>query len=605
MRRFLLAGLASTAVTSFVLAQGGTATPTPQVFGPWDGTEVGPPVVRLDLWVDPAFGGTSTGSFGQPFTTVPAALAAVPPGTNTTINVTGPHAVALVMPSRGVCLESFSTPTSVGATFTAAGPAPMITIAAEGDVSLRKSEIRGITFTDTPFGPPTDVGILVAPGALTAEAGVRVTQCTFENLLTGVAITVAPGAEVAKHLVYDNHFAFPFDLEPPGSIGATAIDIVSFGVSSTLVRANDITDYETGVACAAIAGGTAQPRIQSNTIQDASFGAVLLGCDSDVRSNTIAFGDARAAPAVDGIQQTGGTLSLFNNILWNPPAPAVATADLNLMGGAVLTEAFNFYNTPPAGTTPVPGLVPGFVGTPIGIGLVDLHLAPGSAMIDAGSSALTASFATPLYPILVGSNGVSRVDVANDIDQDPRIFGPATDVGSDELVVFTDPGTGAVTPLTLSLGASPALSGSGATWDAFGNMYPGGTPGSPIWEVDVVVTGPPNSVAFLFEGWVYLDPAGAAPGPFFENGHKLHHSLSPWGNLFWDTSPGFHAQVFFVILDATGVGTGTINYGALGMDNIESEVMVQATILGNQGPADLAQSNKLLLEINDGATTGF
>jgi len=597
MNRSVSAALAAAVLSPFAVSQ--------TVLGHYDQTDVTGPITTAKIYVDSLAPAGGDGSVCAPFNDVAMAVAAVNPAVATSINVAGTHTLAITIPAHGVTIEGYTTPSSPNRPRFNALPTgqPMIVVDTEGDPDLPASVIQGIDFRDFPTGGPTDVAIVISPGALTATAAVEVTRCSFENMQIGILVAVAPGTETTRHVVHDNTFTWPFEQEFP-STGTTAIEVVADGPSSTLVRANEISNYETAFSC--ITSSQSQPRLQSNAIQRATTGVLLIGADADLRSNSIAFGTPRGAAAqVAGINVNGGTLQLYNSIVWNPTT-AIPTVDVVAAAGAsIVTPGVNlFFNVPAGFPASFPaGTQPDFVGGNTVFGVyppVSLDLQSGSAMVDAGVNADTADV-TLASPALLGSLQLSRVDVGLDIDQGPRIYNGTTDVGCDELMEFVDPlGTGSY-PISIT---PAAWSGSGPYWDGDGNLL---GDASQQWSITFDVQGPPNSVFVVpFEGWVYAETLSLPTGPMTSvavaNDDIFQHSLSPFGNIFWDLTSGFHVQQATPgFTDAAGNGSVTITYNGLGMNNLESCVTVQMTFLDAQ--LGLHQSNKFRIEINEACPT--
>ncbi|MFN3245032.1 MAG: hypothetical protein ACE37K_26250 [Planctomycetota bacterium] len=574
---------------------------TPVVLGAYDQTDVSGPIVTDKLYVDSQAGAGGNGTVCAPFNDIALAIAAVNPTRATSINVAGTHTLAVDIPAHGVTIEGYTTPASPNRPRFEALPSgvPMVTVGSEGNTGLPASVIKGIEFRDFPTGGPADVAVFINPGTLTATAAVEVTQCEFENMAIGVLIVVSAGEQVSRHVVHDNDFVWPFEQEFP-SANTVAIEVDAAGPSSTLVRANRISNYQWGFICGG--GDAAQPRLQSNAIQRATTGALFANADADLRGNTFAFGAPRGtATQVVGVQAIGGSLQLYNSILWNPTT-TLPTADVVTSGGTTITQGTNlFFNVPAGFTSPfAPGTQPDFVGGNTVSGVfppVSLNLLETSTMVDAGVNADTADL-TAASPAMLGTAGLSRVDVGLDVDHDPRIYNGTTDVGCDEVMVHVDPTSGGSFPISIA----PAVwSGAGPFWDADGNLL-ADTSGQ--WSITLDVLGPPNAVVVVFEGWVYMDQLNLG-GTLVANADLHEHSLSPFGNVFWNLQPGWHIQqpTSVVATDAAGVGSVTVGYTGLGANNLESCVTLQATMLDQA--SGLHQSNKVRIEINDACGTGL
>ncbi|MCP5022761.1 MAG: hypothetical protein GY930_13430 [bacterium] len=611
-----LIGTAILATTLVGLSSAQTAT----IFGEYDTTELGgAPSAVLHIYVDSSLPANGNGTVCSEFNNLDSAITAANAfAGRATINLAGgSYTTSVGMRGHGIALEAWpksaalaSSPVviedAVGST------SPILRIDSEGPSDLPDTIIRGIVFQPRLQSmQPTVIGLSIDAGVLEEPLAVEVTRCRFQNLLVGVSIVSTLSPISNNHMIYDNDF-FQTEFEEGLPNASVAIDIVSNGTSCTLVRSNRITRWGTGVSVLAEEGGSANPRIMSNTMQLCKTGVRAVDADVHATNNTIAFMLDFGSGSSTCFSQSRGRLDLFNNVLWNVAgAPTGIRQSLALTGAPLLTASSNLTSplAPSAGSVPGATL-PGFVGGNTHPGKAtpsDLHLALGSMLIDAGDDAAIGNFSSPTTPALAASSGASRIDVSMDVDRDPRWFGGRTDVGADEFCNMVGLAGVRNMPLRIEISNSTV----GATWDSLGNLLPDAN-GS--YVVDIDVTGPPMGFFGLFGGLIYMDTTSAGM-TIVENKMVYQNLLHPWGNVLCDLTSGFSSALFMglylpqggmaaptstVQLDANGQGKIRLDFGSVAPSHFESEVALQATMFDVfSTTGELRNSNQLLVELNN------
>ncbi len=606
----------------------GAATPvvsaqTMEFFGDW----IAP--ASIELTVSPTPGA------GQ-FPTITAALASVQAQIGTvpiTVNVTGSasysagqgEAFPIQIPAYGVCIEGFEVvagalPDLNGA---GSGAATLISINSLGNPDLPRSVIRGLQIRADSVVPGS-IGVQINVPLGGAAAPQLVAPEVRDCVVTGggsIGIDIVgtnPGVQLAP-VIERNIVRWTQGKQATPVAGIR----VTGGTSpcSPVVRSNEIDHYATNVL---LTGGglTHQTRLQSNFVELGGINVDIVGCAPWVVHNTIAFAEP-SAPTPIGIRWDAGTtaMTLTHNLIWNPaisaagvnPADVVGplgiftnatrAADLNYDEDDTLTALngglFNNF-----GPVLFGGITPMFVGGdafPVANNS-DLHLSDlsilreftGTDEVSPAPIAFAGSFSVPGAPAPM----VVRRDHAHDIDFDARVNGQGVDMGADEVTLFDGAFIRGATiaPQTNSL--------VGIDMDSLGNLRP-----SPqnTWTTQVVVTGQPGDVVFVFSGVGFLDTVSspAFPGVDIENRSVFQNLIG--SSMF---IPGVQSLFTFsldltgsvglpmAIVDAGGTAVVTVNFGTAQPAFAEAEGHLQALVLDAATLTFVQSTNRLPIELN-------
>ncbi len=431
-RRALLLAVALFALPVSSRAQSGP-------YGPWDG--------GTRLYVS-ATGGADTnpGTFAAPFRTITFALTQAAPsfaaGVPVTINVMpGLYDVALgesfplAFPARGLSLEAHSP----GAVIRGNGASTVLDCDSPGLSSgpggaVPASIVFGMEIENGDAG----VGVRLAPSqvggtALGAPEAVEIRRCTIRDCLIGIRVETADGWRDA-HVIEQNCIV--------GDVPTVGIEIRNDGESSTLIRANKIYDHEIHIVCVGFSGATSlQPRIVSNMMWGAETGVYFYDTSAWMVNNSLAFGRPHSVGLpvygvlIDGI--TNGTVTIANNILWNPLGAEVTNFSISITD----IQDSNDNQDGAFGTNI--SVDPQFVNAnPLA---PDLHVTTTSPCVEVGLNAwvvpgLTLTLPTFVVPADLGNeydlnwprmddfdkNGVARVDIGADEVKIPVIDFTAT-----------------------------------------------------------------------------------------------------------------------------------------------------------------------------------
>ncbi|HKE01800.1 MAG TPA: right-handed parallel beta-helix repeat-containing protein [Planctomycetota bacterium] len=402
------------------------------------------------------------------------------------------------------------------------------------------TQIRGLEIAGAGIGIVLDVGRNARMQANIPTA-VEITQCDIhDNGSVGVrelgTDTWRTLHLIERSTIHHNH--------------VIGVDILGGGVTSTIVRSNDIFTHETNVR---VLGGASpalscRPRIQSNFVRDSTVAQLdLQSCSPWIAANTVAF--ATMGVGINYFAPATEVIFIVDNIVWNP---AIAT-QIAIAGGAASTVNSNDVFGGFAGGNV--NILPNFVAVP-----TNLHLNPTPGVTESGVTA----WVTPPLAFAVGGVNVP-IDTRADVDGDPRVLdlnvdaNAVIDMGADEIRAVR---------LTATAGA-----------DVFGNALAG-------TNVTLNVTGRNGDGVALYMWFrISVDPK------------LVDFFLNPIGNVMFDVlTPGDS------ILLATGTIVGgsfttTLTLPPAPASPVEGEFYLQALV----APASLAtgdMTNPLRLEAN-------
>lgn len=589
------------------MAQGGFG-------GPWSGQGT------LRYYVSPTGSNGNWGTVDSPWQTITHAVMManyIVTGSNpvpVTINVLGGTYTSMYetfpieIHAKGIALEALGSDTTTiqgdGINDVILFSEPYQPVSVTGYSLLPDSVFQGFAITggcaairfDPSRGPNN-------PFSFPLQATVR--YCEITGNEAGIII-YAPTGWLEAHVIDENHIHNNFwnNSAAPNNNCGIVVDAEG-GVTSPLIRSNDIHDHEFNILVHGSTPLDCQPRIYSNFIYLGQFGIVARYCVPRIINNTIAFGKryvnnpGNQPPSMDGVTYVGsptagGNLTLVNNIIWIPPDPNTGypgrDLDLTALNGATVTilnnNFFQFF---------LPWIYPGnfalqpsFVLQNHPAYTFDLRLLPTSALVGLGNTSFIDGGGGTSTPININvgipTSMTVRADLSCDIHKDARIndysFGsPNNKTGTAQPEIGADE----VVPANLNV-----VSGA----DAQGNMYFPATQSVPI-NLVLSVTGNPltgglqQGDAVLIYCWNNF-----ATSPIYQN-----QLLQPYGNLMLDPLLYFLAASGTV--GASGNFTVTFPMSYPNPADYEFEFYVQALRIIPVGQLPGDYTNVVRVEYNE------
>ena len=556
---------------------------TPQAnyehLGLWDDYVGASVPAAAELYVSPSGSDIGAGTASDPFLTIGRALAqrvVIPLNQAMTINLDQGVYIqteAIELPAFGVSLETWKG--AGRAVIVGNGGHSVIWVNQAGLTDLPPTVIQGLEIKNGSAGVEINP---LSPAPLERTAAVEIRDCLFLDNDVHVDVTVAPDWE-ARHVIEGNQLIGVCGAQSGGTSYGIFVQSYGFptpttpriGVSSTLIRSNDIYGCEVGISVQNN-GGQSYPRIFSNFVQQCESNIRLDSSYFHVVNNTSAFAQiwTTALQAYGLIVVSGGGV-LENNIFWNPATGQGTPIDIQVPPYVAVSPSnlVENYGAP----------APGFVGgsSSRSCEYVDLRLLPNSPAVNAGDTAQVWGAGTVALTYDPGP-GVAplRRDVGMDIDFQPRVAGGDVDQGADELadwhLLFDVQGTPSrQSNAMLPIGENQA----GTNW---------------LYRPSIHVTGPPGAPYILAVGIGFANEVL----PDVENTALYQNFLNPiYGNVLIDL--GTNNSIAFntvYVLPSSGTDLVTLPVLQFPKRAVEGELYLQAF-----GPS--ASSNRLALELNE------
>jgi hypothetical protein len=221
------------------------------------------------------------------------------------------------LPAHGVCLEALGVVPAAGAVeIRTIGSA--IRVTSIGNSTLPPTVIRGL---DIEAGAGSFAIDVTPNGSIGQTSAVEIRDNFIHGTNCQLGLRVLATSHRAMEVIERNRIVtersiFPNSAQPPSTLG---VRLQVTPNSSPVMRSNEVARFDTNVQ---LLGG--RSRLLSNLIQVAEENVFVAGANPILVNNTIAFAARMTLGTTNvfGIRAVGGSVTMVNNLVFNPISSA-------------------------------------------------------------------------------------------------------------------------------------------------------------------------------------------------------------------------------------------------------------------------------------------